>query len=142
MSSSVLPHFDSSIAMVGLVVLVGCVLTYLVMQCSLRRKLEALRQQIDQSLATKAGSSPSESVDRISVAAKSAPTKAIAQPVAPSHVQASPEELAHETLVVIAAAVSAFLGKSVRLRSARLIHPSEGNAWAQQGRVFVQASTI
>jgi methylmalonyl-CoA carboxyltransferase large subunit len=52
----------------------------------------------------------------------------------------SAEELAHETLVVIAAAVSAFLGKQVRLRSARLIQPSEGNAWAQQGRVFVQAS--
>jgi hypothetical protein len=37
--------------------------------------------------------------------------------------------------------VAAFLGKKARVRSARLIRPVVStSAWAQQGRVFVQAS--
>jgi hypothetical protein len=51
-------------------------------------------------------------------------------------------ELSPETMAVLAAAVTAFLGKKVRILSARLLEsPNEGvNAWSQQGRVFVQAS--
>ena len=47
-----------------------------------------------------------------------------------------------ELLLVIAAAVTSFLGKKVRIRSARLMQspPEAISAWAQQGRVFVQAS--
>jgi len=47
-----------------------------------------------------------------------------------------------ELLVVMAAAVTAFLGKKVRIRSARMLQsPYEIiNPWAQQGRVTVQAS--
>ena len=45
-------------------------------------------------------------------------------------------------LVVLAAAVTSFLGKPVRIRSAKMLQsPYEiVNPWAQQGRVFVQAS--
>lgn len=52
------------------------------------------------------------------------------------------EEVPPEVVVVIAAAVTAFLGKKVRIRSAkRLQTPYEiVNPWAQQGRVIVQAS--
>ncbi len=53
------------------------------------------------------------------------------------------DEVAPETLVVIAAAVTAFLGKKVRIRSARLLTPSPreaASAWAQQGRVLIHAS--
>lgn len=55
---------------------------------------------------------------------------------------AAREEVTPETLVVITAAVTAFLGKKVRIRSAkRLQSPYEiVNPWAQQGRVFIQAS--
>jgi methylmalonyl-CoA carboxyltransferase 12S subunit len=42
-----------------------------------------------------------------------------------------------ERLVAISAAVAAFLGERVRIRQIRLIRT---NAWAQQGRVSVQAS--
>jgi hypothetical protein len=44
--------------------------------------------------------------------------------------------------VVIAAAVTAFLGKKVRIRSAKMLQsPYEVvNPWAQQGRMFIQAS--
>jgi hypothetical protein len=51
-------------------------------------------------------------------------------------------EISPETMAVLAAAVTAFLGKKVRILSARLLEsPNEVvNAWSQQGRVFVQAS--
>jgi methylmalonyl-CoA carboxyltransferase large subunit len=58
-------------------------------------------------------------------------------------VEAPPtEEVTPEVLLVIAAAVTAFLGKKVRIRSAkRLQTPYEIiNPWSQQGRVFIQAS--
>ena len=47
-----------------------------------------------------------------------------------------------EVLVIIAAAVSSFLGKKIRIRSARMLQsPYEiVNPWSQQGRVSVQAS--
>jgi methylmalonyl-CoA carboxyltransferase large subunit len=51
------------------------------------------------------------------------------------------EELDDEILAVLSAAVAAFLGKTARIRRARLLSPFEpSNAWAQQGRVYVQAS--
>lgn len=54
----------------------------------------------------------------------------------------STDSVPPEIVVVIAAAVTAFLGKKVRIRSAkRLQSPYEiVNPWAQQGRVIVQAS--
>jgi len=55
---------------------------------------------------------------------------------------AAQAEISAEILLVIAAAVTAFLGKKVRIRSAKMLQsPYEIiNPWAQQGRVFVQAS--
>jgi hypothetical protein len=52
------------------------------------------------------------------------------------------EEVTPETLVVIAAAVTAFLGKKVRIRSAKLLRPPRevANSWAQQGRILIHAS--
>jgi methylmalonyl-CoA carboxyltransferase large subunit len=52
------------------------------------------------------------------------------------------EEVTPEMLVVIAAAVTAFLGKKVRIRSAKMLRPAfEGtNPWSLQGRVSVHAS--
>ena len=51
-------------------------------------------------------------------------------------------EVTAEIMAVIAAASTAFLGKKVRILSAKLLEsPQEVvNAWSQQGRVFVQAS--
>jgi hypothetical protein len=52
------------------------------------------------------------------------------------------EQVTPETLVVIAAAVTAFLGKKVRIRSAKLLQHRAvaASAWAQQGRAAVHAS--
>ena len=46
-----------------------------------------------------------------------------------------------ETLAVIAASVTAFLGKKVRIRSARTLQtPYAVERWARQGRLMVQTS--
>lgn len=45
--------------------------------------------------------------------------------------------ISEDRLVAISAAVAAFLGERVKIRQIRLIR---SNAWAQQGRVSVQAS--
>ena len=52
------------------------------------------------------------------------------------------EQVTPETLVLIAAAVTAFLGKKVRIRSAKMLRsPYPGvSAWSQQGRALVHAS--
>lgn len=50
------------------------------------------------------------------------------------------EEITPEILMVLSAAVAAFLGKRARIRGARPAQPVQSNIWAQQGRVFVQAS--
>jgi methylmalonyl-CoA carboxyltransferase large subunit len=52
------------------------------------------------------------------------------------------EEVTPEMLVVIAAAVTAFLGKKVRIRSAKMVRqPREAvSAWSQHGRVLVHSS--
>ncbi|HLY18631.1 MAG TPA: hypothetical protein VKR61_15470 [Bryobacteraceae bacterium] len=64
-----------------------------------------------------------------------------APPPAPK--AAEPEsagEVTPEIIMVLTAAVAAFLGKRAHIRSARLVRAAPSNAWAQQGRVFVQAS--
>jgi methylmalonyl-CoA carboxyltransferase 12S subunit len=69
-------------------------------------------------------------------------------PTAPLAVQPAPlppepekvEEVSPEMIMVLTAAVAAFLGKRARIRGARLVRTAPSNAWAQQGRVFVQAS--
>jgi hypothetical protein len=48
------------------------------------------------------------------------------------------EEVSAETLAMIAVAVTAYLGKKVKIRSAHLIPMV--NPWAQAGRAIVQAS--
>ena len=57
----------------------------------------------------------------------------------PAHQDA---EVSTEVLILISAAVTAFLGKKVRIRSAKMLQsPYEiVNPWAQQGRVIMQAS--
>jgi hypothetical protein len=53
----------------------------------------------------------------------------------------SSHELTSETLCVIAAAVTEFLGKKVRVRSAKLVTSTKAvGRWARQGRVMVQTS--
>ncbi len=50
------------------------------------------------------------------------------------------EEISPEILMVLSAAVAAFFGKKAKIRRARVAASPGSSAWAQQGRVFVQAS--
>ena len=68
---------------------------------------------------------------KLAAATAPAPT---APPVPVKH------EVTPEILAVIAVAVTTFLGKKVRIHSARPISGPGENYWAQQGRVFIQAS--
>jgi len=69
-----------------------------------------------------------------------APAAAIAAPAPKPAEPAIVEEISPEIIMVLTAAVAAFLGKRARIRGARLVRTAPSNAWAQQGRVFVQAS--
>jgi hypothetical protein len=52
------------------------------------------------------------------------------------------DEVSAEIMAVIIAAAEEFLGRKVRILSARSLQSPPGmvNAWSQQGRMFVQAS--
>jgi methylmalonyl-CoA carboxyltransferase large subunit len=50
------------------------------------------------------------------------------------------EELSPEIIMVLSAAVAAFLGKKARIRQVRRIPTVGFNPWAQQGRATIQAS--
>jgi methylmalonyl-CoA carboxyltransferase large subunit len=45
-----------------------------------------------------------------------------------------------ELLMVMSAAVAAYLGKNIRIRRARFLDPQQMNAWGQSSRVVVQSS--
>ncbi len=67
------------------------------------------------------------------LAVKPAPAPAqAAQPV-----QSPQEEISEEIVMVLSAAIAAFLGKKAPVRQIRLLGSA---AWAQQGRVTIQAS--
>ena len=51
--------------------------------------------------------------------------------------EGKPEALSEEILLVLSAAVAAFLGKKAHIRQVRLL---DTGAWSQQGRVTIQAS--
>jgi methylmalonyl-CoA carboxyltransferase 12S subunit len=64
-----------------------------------------------------------------------APEAVVAETPAPAPPQA--EGLSEELVLVIGAAIAAFLGKKPHIRQIRLLGSA---AWAQQGRVTIQAS--
>jgi methylmalonyl-CoA carboxyltransferase large subunit len=72
----------------------------------------------------------------VPAAAPAAPPPAAPKTAEPEKV----EEISPDVILVLGAAVAAFLGKRARIKSTRLVRTAPSNAWAQQGRVFVQAS--
>jgi methylmalonyl-CoA carboxyltransferase large subunit len=50
------------------------------------------------------------------------------------------EAISEEILMVIAAAVAAFMGKKAKIRRVRRMTEFGVNPWSQQGRVSIQAS--
>lgn len=70
----------------------------------------------------------------------------LAAPVAPAPApkpavpKQQEEPISEEILMVIAAAVAAFMGKKAKIRRVRRMTEFGVNPWSQQGRVSIQAS--
>jgi methylmalonyl-CoA carboxyltransferase large subunit len=104
-----------------------------------RREVEALREQL-----ARRGGEPAP------LAPAAIPQKYETKPIAPKTAEPTTsapapevsEGITPEILMVLSAAVAAFLGKKARIRRARVAPAASGSAWAQQGRVFIQASHI
>ena len=52
----------------------------------------------------------------------------------------SEPEITPELLIIISAAIAAYLGKNVRIRRARFISDHGQSSWSQMGRVSIQSS--
>lgn len=101
----------------------------------LQQALDALAAQL---AALNARLEKLEAAGSTAPAAESAVQPAAAQPAAaPAEPVKEADEFSEELLLVLSAAVAAYLGKRPHIRA---IHLHTSRAWAQQGRVFVQAS--
>ena len=106
--------------------------------------VEGLQQTLDALAAQLAALSAR--LEKLEAAGAAAPAvQTVVEPVpvaaAAEAVSAEPvkkeDEFSEELLLVLSAAVAAYLGKRPHIRAIRLLG---SHAWAQQGRVFVQAS--
>jgi hypothetical protein len=94
-----------------------------------------------QAQAAKSGPAPAKAMAAAAAAATVvSPTPAPQTPTKPLEVKE--EGISPEIMAVISAAVTHFLGLRARIRHARVVHPAGVSPWAQQGRVFVQASHV
>lgn len=100
---------------------------------SLREELDALRAHLS-ALTDKFAEL--EGAEVAAPAAPAPPEPVAAAPVAPAPAP-EPEEISEEILMALSAAVAAYLGKRAHIRTVRLL---SSTAWAQQGRVNIQAS--
>jgi methylmalonyl-CoA carboxyltransferase large subunit len=131
----------TSLLIVALAVVIGCVLTYVGSQRAFRRRSAEMQRANERRLQSL--SKTILDLEARVTEMRKAPvvTLPAAAPAAPETSQKK-EEVSQEVLLVLAAAVTAFLGKKVKIRSAKMLQsPYEiVNPWSQQGRVIVQAS--
>jgi hypothetical protein len=129
------------------VAVAGAALGYRFSQRSFRRTLNELEDKTSRQLSLLSETVKSLEAEiaqlRKSASAESAAAAApLSSPQRNAIATAQAQEITPDTLVVLAAAVTAYLGKKVRIRSAKMLQsPYEiVNPWAQQGRAIVQAS--
>jgi methylmalonyl-CoA carboxyltransferase large subunit len=95
--------------------------------------LAARLARLEESITAASASAPALTEANVDVPA--ADTAAVAPEAAPEPSEEEP--ISEETLLAIAAAVAAYLGERAHIRQVRLIRTG---AWAQEGRVSIQAS--
>jgi small neutral amino acid transporter SnatA (MarC family) len=134
-------------AVIAVLVAAGCGLSYLGLWLMLRQTASERQQAMESQLSVLTGALTAletrvAELNRPAAAAPGAEKDAAAEAAKPEAVHREEEQVTPETLVMIAAAVTAFLGKKVRIRSAKLLHSPHPvtNPWAQQGRALVHAS--
>ena len=105
----------------------------------LREQLQRLTE-LETALVRMTGKTAETAIPETVVAAPSAAEAAAATAAHKLAARAEELEITPERMALIAAVVTAFLGRKVKIRQARLVNPEIVSPWAQQGRVFVQAS--
>jgi hypothetical protein len=124
------------IVMVG-----GLLLGYFILRGQMRAEIAELRRLIEDRSAQNPGEQATVPVAVTPVAKPTPLLQPKSTPIAaPPKPQPVKEEITAEVLAIIAAAVAQFVGAGARIRSTRMVPVPEGNAWAQQGRVIIQAS--
>jgi hypothetical protein len=124
------------IVMVG-----GLLLGYFILRGQMRAEIAKLRKLVEAGQAEKSAEPVAAPVPVTPAAKPIASPKAKSTPiVGPAKPEPVKEEVTPEILAIISAAVTQFVGAGSRIRSARMLAVPEGNAWAQQGRVIIQAS--
>lgn len=121
---------------------IGCALSYVGLWLMLRERQQAAESQLSELAgALKALESRVAELRRPAAAVSAVKTEVAPAAEEPA-VERKDDEVTPETLVMIAAAVTAYLGKKVRIRSAKLLRPSCDvvNPWVQRGRMLVQGS--
>ena len=112
--------------------IVGAAAGALTARTIIRRELSKNNHVGEVAEAVKQESSQAQNLDSTQPVGQASIQPAASQPA---------DEITPEILMVLTAAVSAFLGKKAKIRRARVSqYAGLSNAWAQQGRVFVQAS--
>ena len=128
----------AALLVVAVIVALACVITYVSAQAAFRRRSSESHLAEENRLQS-LGKTIQDLESRLAELSKTpAPAPTQTQPVVPE----KKEEVSPEMIIVLSAAVTAFLGKKVRIRSAKMLQsPYEiVNPWSQQGRVIVQAS--
>ena len=147
--------WNDAVVVIAVVLAVGWVLTYASLQRRFRRAVSEVRLETERQLNALTGTLKALEA-RVAELSQPPAMRSATVPVPPlvTKLEAAvpaakaalhptkEEEVTPETLVVMAAAVTAFLCKRVRIRSAKMLQsPYEiVNPWSQQGRVVVQAS--
>lgn len=96
----------------------------------LRQEVEQLRSEVRECLQRLAGLETT-----LAKVTANSEASVAAAPTAETNGEITPERMA-----LIAAVVTTFLGRKVKIHQARQVNPEVVSPWAQQGRVFVQAS--
>jgi len=147
------------LAIVAALIVVSALITHLSSRRTLKRASEDARQQLELRLEGLTGAiaeletrvaeltsmtaalSAAEAINSIATSMETSNASHANGTTSQSLAQTK-EEIPTEVLIVIGAAVTSFLGKRVRIRSAKMLQsPCEiVNPWAQQGRATMQAS--
>jgi hypothetical protein len=115
-------------------------------ELTLAKRVALLEQEIAEIKAllkeqvAKSQPAPAMAMAAAAGAAVVVPSAPKPEPASAKAVPAKEEGISPEIMAVISAAVTHFLGLRARVRNAHVIQPAGVNPWAQQGRVFVQAS--
>jgi len=100
-----------------------------------------LRHAVDERFAELQHTSPNGAAQNgVSKNGAAAPAPLpVEKPAAPAETIEEPA-VTPEVVMLISAAIAAYLGKHARVKSIRRIGPQGFNPWSQQGRVTIQAS--